>query len=139
MMRRYPALFTPDLGYRLRSLSAGDAHRESPEPSRPYLAFPDCKHPPPQLPERRSDPSVASHVGGELGFPEGRIGARLRCARAALVSVPEATMHEYDRPVLSKHNVRSAGEGPDILPEPEPLAVKEGPHESFWLGLRPPN
>ena len=72
-------------------------------------ARPDGEHVPAKIDELLLSRGISFHVAVELGPPEGRVALGIVGEAAARVSVPEAAMHEYDSPMLRKHNVRRAG------------------------------
>ena len=61
---------------------------------------------------------VVRDVPGKLLRPESPVGLVGGCYLAPFVPVPETAMHEHHRPVPGQDDVRLAGEGRNIEPEP---------------------
>lgn len=56
----------------------------------------------------------------------------------AIVSVPKATMHKYDRPVLRKADIWSPGQVSEVQAEPKTKTMEERTYEQFWLRVTTP-
>lgn len=93
--------------------------------------LPDDQHPPPKLPESFLCLSISFDVAGKFPPPEVDPGLRYVGVLAPGVTVPEASVDKYHRPVLRKHNIRATGEVSAMNPEAETHAVKKGAHDEL--------
>jgi hypothetical protein len=95
------------------------------------LAFPYFHYSPSQRLEKASVSGVTSDVVAELRSPKLRPSPR-RGGKAAVVSVPEATMHEEDGFKFREDQIRLARKVPAMEPETQSETVCGGTHNTFW-------
>ena len=74
----------------------------------PQRALPDNPNAPTGLKQRRPVIPVATDIRRELPLPVRPIARRRRCARTPVVPMPETAVHEADRSVAGKNEVRPA-------------------------------
>jgi hypothetical protein len=59
--------------------------------------------------------------------------------KAAVMTVPEAPVHKYDRFVLWKRQVGSAGQFPVVQPETETAGMEPAAYDHFRFGVCAPD
>lgn len=104
-----------------------------------YRAFPDCRYTPASRPKCYNVASIACTVLFELLLPEFDIRGGCRCSGAAFMTVPEATLHEYDSLELRKHQVRPPRQAADMQPVTETSLMQSRPDASLRLCIVPSN
>ena len=76
---------------------------------------------------------VTCHVPVELCLPEFHVGLRRARRLAALVTMPEATVHENNRVPFGKHDVGMAGQLGGMKAVAELQGVKMTAHKHLWF------
>jgi len=99
------------------------------------LAFPYDHYAPAKGLKGLLVPEVASHIGLPLLRPEYRPGRWLDHSEAALMAMPETTMHEDYRLVSGQGYVRFAGKVFAVQPEAVAHRVQERPDTNFRFGV----
>lgn len=104
-----------------------------------YVALPNHEHLPAQILERGLFPRVTASVLPVLALPKLDIAPRPAPAVCAVVSMPEATVHEDDFAARRKREVRMTRKvgGMQRVPITEPMQSRA--HDEFWLGVLPAN
>jgi len=102
------------------------------------LAFPCDQYAPARRFQLAGNPAVTSYVPLELLFPECRVGLGRGRDLAAVMPVPEASMHEYGGLVSWKDDVRLAWK-PGVQPEAEAKGVKRLPECKLGSGVPAPD
>ena len=105
------------------------------ESLRSDLAFPHRQHPPAQSPQTAPVPGVALDVPIQLRFPVSAIGPRPPVASSTSVLMPEAAVHEDDRPVSGQHEIRRSGKVSPVEPEPVAQSVDQPPYGDLGRGV----
>lgn len=95
-------------------------------------AFPDNRNAPAESVEHLHLVSVTSKVFLEFLPPEVAVRSGSSCVAATLMSVPEATMYEYHRPVLWEYKVRGSGQSPHMESISKTPCEKKGAKYQFW-------
>lgn len=95
------------------------------------LALPDNFNEPSQLVERGRLTAIPFGVCGQLRPPEGNVGRGLCGETAAGMLMPEAAMHEDDRPVLRQHDVWPARQHRVMEAVPVPHAMEQPPNRQL--------
>ncbi len=88
------------------------------------MTLPNRDYIPPHITKLFSDTIVPFPVVFYFTDPESGIRLRNSCITAALMSVPEAAVHENHGPVLRKNNVGTSRQPSVILSEPQPFSEK---------------
>ena len=83
--------------------------------------------------------SVTFDISLEFGLPELHVGLWHSRNLTALVTMPEATVHEDDRVPLGKHNVGMAGKFGGMKAVAEPQSVEMTVHKHLRLRVLRPN
>lgn len=98
------------------------------------FTFPNHNYPPTGLFQRRAVLRITPHIALKLWRPVVRpafgVGRQL-----APVPVPEAPVDKNHSPVLWQHQIRLARQPLIMQPEPQPEAMRGGPHQHFGLGV----
>jgi hypothetical protein len=91
----------------------------------PERAFPHDGHAPAGVAKLVNRPSIAFPVSAELFEPEIGTSRGQAKERAPLVVVPEATVHEDDRPPARQHDIWPARQLRTVEPIAEPLVPQK--------------
>lgn len=78
---------------------------------------------------------VPGDIGSELGLPELWSRRWGSCIATSFVTVPEAAMHENDRPKFGKEEVRPTREVQRMQPKPKTACMQLTPQHRFGLGV----
>ena len=105
------------------------------ESLRSDLAFPHRQHPPARSTQPAPVPGVALDVPLQLGFPVRVIGPRPPVASSTSMLMPEAAVHEDDRPVPGQHEIRRSGKISPVEPEPVAKSVDQPPYGDLGRGV----
>lgn len=107
----------------------------SPNRSLVRNTFPDYSGAPAHLKQRHTVSPVATDVALELPLPVRSVGRRRRGARAAVVAMPEATVHETNRPESREDEVRSAGKRGVVELVPQAAGVQRATQDQLRSGI----
>ena len=99
----------------------------------PELAFPDSHHVPAQRSELIALSRIAVNGRTPLRSPKFRVGRRSHVSPFAVMRMPKAAIHKYDRPPTGKHQVRSAGQGLQVQLESKSTCVKHSSEDHLRL------
>src|SRR5262249_51535603 len=99
------------------------------------LALPDHDSPPTELLKSRGVLDVPLSVPFELRCPVQTVGLGHVAFTAILVSMPEASVHEYDYPPFRQHHIGFARKIFPVQPEPETHPMQYAPNTNFGLGV----
>ena len=100
-----------------------------------HFAFPCDQHGPAEGLGLGYHPLVSTDITREFILPEIYVGFRGVGNFAACMPMPEATMHEDDRPVTRQYDVRLARQFLISKPEPEPKRVQRLAQQHFGFGV----
>ncbi|MDP1862481.1 MAG: hypothetical protein Q8K52_01065 [Thiobacillus sp.] len=78
---------------------------------------------------------VSFYVLPEFFLPLFAILFRACCISAALMSVPEASVHEYQEFVLGHDNIRPAGQLGTMQTKPKSIRMQKASHDQLWPGI----
>lgn len=101
--------------------------------------FPDNSHPPAKSAEHFCMADVAVDIPLEFLSPELLVGSGRGRVTATFMSVPEAAVDEYHRPVLREHKVRGTGQRSHMKSISKSSCEKKGTKHSFWPSVLPAN
>lgn len=99
------------------------------------LALPYTYHFPPAKPQIDRVDVVAGIVNGNLVFPESSVGLGQPVIFASYVTMPEATVDEYDRLVLFQDYVGRTGQFAVVHSIAQPFCEQETPHCHLRFGV----
>lgn len=102
-------------------------------------ALPEHNHPPPGFLKTGNSFLVAMNVASEFCLPEFDIGSRHGGTLAALMSMPEAPVNKYDRPILRKHEIRRSGQLSIMQSITQSLPMKKTSDQHFGARVLPAN
>ena len=98
-----------------------------------YLALPNHNHMPACGLQCGVFLFVVCYIAVEFRLPELHVGLRRARRLAALVTMPEATVHENNRVPFWKHDVGMAGQLGGMKAVAEPQGVKMTAHKHLWF------
>lgn len=99
-------------------------------------ALPDDCKPPTGREQRKFRSPVPLPVADELGLPERSSGLRHHEVPAALMGVPETSVHLDCSPPPCENDVRGPGQLSDVKPESQAVRVQEPSNRQFWRCIR---
>ena len=101
----------------------------------PYLAFPDDRHPPAPFAKVSDVPTVSLLIGGKFCCPEAGTSRRRCCEAAFRVSVPVATVNEYDRTMAGHDKIRTSRQVLAMQPVAETGSMQSSSNVHFRFGV----
>lgn len=78
---------------------------------------------------------ISFDISFEFFLPLFTILYRACCISAALMSVPEASVHEYQEFVLGHDNIWPAGQLGIMQAKPKSLRMQKASHDQLWPGI----